>query len=184
MKGNRAVVIAAVVVLVIILGTWLMRRSNEGSAIDLIERFDTAAKAPAGEPFPIIDATLNGQTMKAVAAPGGNGSRITWHVQVPDSGWLRVYVGLRPESWELPGDGVKFLVLASDGKSSEELFSQSVDPVANAADRKWYMVMVDLSAYGGEQIDLIFNTYASMPGKPIDTRNDMPLWGLPEIIVR
>ena len=46
------------------------------------------------------------------------------------------------------------------------------------------MVMVDLSAYGGEQIDLIFNTYASMPDKPSDQRNDMPLWGAPEIIVR
>lgn len=184
MKGNRAVVTAAVVVLVLILGSWLMRRSGGAGAVDLLDQFETAAKSPAGESFPVIDATLAGQTIKAIAAPGGGGSRIVWKVQVPDSGWLRVHVGLRPESWELPGDGVKFLVLASDGKASEELFSQGVDPVANTADRKWYTVMVDLSAYGGEQIDLIFNTYASMPDKPADPRNDMPLWGAPEIVVR
>jgi hypothetical protein len=184
MNGNRAVVTAAVVVLVIILGTWLMRRSSGGSAVDLLQTFDTAAKSPAGESFPIVEATLNGETLKAIAAPGGNGSRITWKVQVPDNGWLRVHVGLKPESWDLPGDGVKFLVLASDGRTSEELFSQGVDPVSNPADRKWYAVMVDLSAYGGEQIDLIFNTYASMPDRPADTQNDMPLWGAPEIVIR
>jgi hypothetical protein len=184
MKGNRAVLTAVVVVLVVVLGAWLLRRSSSAGAVDLLAQFDTATKAPAAGSFPVIDATLAGQTMKAIAAPGGAGSRIIWHVRVPDNGWLRVHVGLRPESWDLPGDGVKFLVLASDGRASEELFSQGVDPVANQADRKWYPVMVDLSGYGGEEVDLIFNTYASMPGRPADTQNDMPLWGAPEIVIR
>ena len=44
--------------------------------------------------------------------------------------------------------------------------------------------MVDLSAYGGEEVDLIFNTYASPPGKGSDQRNDLALWGAPEIVIR
>ena len=35
----------------------------------------------------------------------------------------------------------------------------------NQTDRKWIPVMVDLSAYAGEEVDVIFNTYASAPGK-------------------
>ena len=44
--------------------------------------------------------------------------------------------------------------------------------------------MVDLSAYGGEQVDLIFNTYASPPQGPGNMDNDLPLWGAPEIVIR
>ncbi len=45
--------------------------------------------------------------------------------------------------------------------------------------------MVDLSAYAGEQVDIIMNTYASLPDKQVgDQQNDYSLWGAPEIVVR
>ncbi len=44
--------------------------------------------------------------------------------------------------------------------------------------------MVDLSAYAGEEVDLIFNTYAQPPGQRGDIRNDLAVWGAPEIVVR
>jgi hypothetical protein len=59
-----------------------------------------------------------------------------------------------------------------------------VDPFNNQADRRWIPVMVDLSAYGGEQVDLIFNTYASPPNVPGNPDNDLPLWGTPEVVIR
>jgi hypothetical protein len=184
MKGNRAVVTAVVVVFVIILGWWLLRRSSSAGAVDLLAQFDQATKAPAGEPFPIVDATLGSETRKAIAPPAGPGTRIIWKVRVPDDGWLRVNLGLKPESWTKEGDGVLFKVLVSDGKAADELFTQHVNPYGKPEDRRWIPVMVDLSAYGGEQVDLIFNTYASPPKVEGDSRNDTPLWGAPEIVIR
>jgi hypothetical protein len=43
---------------------------------------------------------------------------------------------------------------------------------------------VDLSAYAGEEIDLIFNTRGGPPGTEADDRHDLALWGSPEIVVR
>jgi hypothetical protein len=184
MKGNRVIITAVVVVLVLVLGWYMLRRSGSSGAIDLLTQFDQAKKAPASETFPIIHATLGSETKKAIAPPGVAGTRITWKVRVPDDGWLRVNLGLKPEAWQKPGDGVLFMVLVSDGKASDQLFTQHVDPFNNAADRRWIPVMVDLSAYGGEQVDLMFNTYASPPKMPGNMDNDMPLWGAPEIVIR
>jgi hypothetical protein len=184
MKGNRAIVTAVVVVLVLGLGWYLLRRSSNSGAIDLLTQFDQAKKAPASETFPIVEATLGNETKKAIAPPGVAGTRIIWKVRVPDDGWLRVNLGLKTDAWQKPGDGVLFMVSVSDGKAFDQLFTQHVDPFNNAADRRWIPVMVDLSAYGGEQVDLIFNTYASLPKVPPSTDNDMPLWGAPEIVIR
>jgi hypothetical protein len=103
---------------------------------------------------------------------------------VPDDAWLRVAVGTRPESWTQEGNGTYFLVGVSDGRSYEEVFTQHVNPFANAGDRKWIQVWVDLSAYAGEEVQLVFNTRSSPKDQAADERNDLPLWGDPEIIVR
>jgi len=59
-----------------------------------------------------------------------------------------------------------------------------VNPFANASERRWIPVMVDLSAYAGEEMDIVLNTRASGKNIPPDDRNDMPLWGAPEVIRR
>jgi hypothetical protein len=141
-------------------------------------------KRPSPELFSIVDATLAGVTKKAIAVQPTAGTRIKWKVRVPDDGWLWVSVGMQPEAWTKEGDGLKFLVLVSDGRASEELFAQHLNPFANQGDRKWMDVRVDLSTYAGEEVELFFNTYASLPGKPADLRNDLGLWGSPEIVVR
>ena len=150
----------------------------------LLTQFDQAAKRPDSASFPIVDETLGNETKKAIAPPGVAGTRLIWKVRVPDDGWLRVNLGLKPDAWQKAGDGVLFMVIVSDGKASETLFTQHVDPFNNAADRRWIPVMADLSAYGGEQVDLIFNTFASPPKGPGNMDNDMPLWGTPEIVIR
>ena len=67
------------------------------------------------------------------------------------------------------------------GRAFEQLFTQTLNPFANSSERRWIPVSVDLSAYAGEEMDIIFNTRASAGGQPEDTRNDMPLWGAPVI---
>jgi hypothetical protein len=184
MKGNRSIFIAIAVVAVLILGWWLIRRGSEQGAIDLLARFDAAEKKPNPDVFKIEDVTINGETKRSVTITPVVGSRMIFKTRVPDDGWLRVFLGLKPEAWTQEGDGIRFMVLVSDGRASDELFTQDVNPYANQNDRKWTPVMVDLSPYAGEEVDVIFNTYGSRPRQPGDIRNDLAVWGAPEIVVR
>ena len=184
MKGNRAVLTAIVVVVVLVVAWWLFRRSGPAGAVPLIDRFAETKKQPDNaELYSVVDATLNGDTKRAIAVAPSIGTRLTWRVAIPDDGWLSVNVGLKPEAWTQEGDGVLFYVGVSDGRAYEQLFTQHVHPFANAGDRKWIPVMVDLSAYAGEEVDLIFNTRSGQPEKG-DTRADLALWGQPEILQR
>ena len=184
MKGNRAVLTAVVIVVLVIVGWWLFFRGGRAGGIDLIATFDQAQKRPSPDLFSVVDADLAGETKRAIAINPTTGTRLVWKVRVPDNGWLWVSVGMKPESWEKEGDGVKFLVGVSDQRAFEPLFEQHLNPFANSGDRKWLPVRVDLATYAGEEVDLIFNTYSSPPGAGDDQRNDHALWGTPEIVVR
>jgi hypothetical protein len=179
MKMNRAVLTAVVVVLVAGAGWWVFRRGS-AERIDLLTRFDTAEKQ--GAPFSVVEATLAGDTKKAILAPP-NG-RLHFKVRVPEDGWLKVSLGMMPESWTKEGNGVYFFGGVSDGRAFEKLFEQTLNPFANPSERRWIPVMVDLSAYAGEDMEIILNTRSSAGGQPPDDRNDLPLWGAPEVVRR
>jgi hypothetical protein len=179
MKMNRAV-LTAVVILVVAAAGWYMFRRGSADRVDLLAQYEQARKQ--GAPFALVDATLAGDTKKAIAAPA-NG-RITFHVRVPEDGWLKVSMGVKPEAWTVEGNGVFFYAGVSDGRAFEKLFEQTLNPFKNPSERRWIPVMIDLSAYAGEEMDVILNTVASGPGGPPDDRGDMPLWGAPEIVRR
>ena len=181
MKGNRAA-IAVVAAVVLLVAGWLMfGRPNVAERVDLIEQLAGAMKQPASATFPVKDVTINGETHRAIEATPP--TRITWKVRIPDDAWLRVHVGLKPESWASEGDGALFYVLITDGRSEEKLFEQYVNPFANTGERKWIPVMVDLSPYAGEEMSIAFNTRVGLPNRA-DDRNDFAVWGAPEIISR
>lgn len=179
MKSSRAVLTAVVIILVLAAGWWIFRRGG-ADRIDLLAQFDQAKKQ--GGDFTVVDATLAGDTKKAIAAPP-NG-RLTFHVRVPEDGWLKLSLGMKPESWDKEGNGVYFLAGVSDGRTFEKLFDQTLNPFANPSERRWIPVTVDLSAYAGEEMDIILNTRAGAPGAESDSRNDLPLWGVPEVVKR
>ena len=176
MKSNRAVLTALVLLVVIAAGWWLFHRGSSAK-VDLLQQFQQAKKA--GGEFTLTEASLAGESKQAIAAPP-NG-RITFHVRIPDDGWLRVSLGMKPESWDKEGNGVLFFAGVSDGRSFEKLFEQVINPHANPSERRWIPVAVDLSAYAGEEMDVILNTRSSPAGQPDDPRNDLPLWGAPII---
>ena len=177
MKGNRAVFTVVVILVVAVLGWWLFRRGT-GQSVNLMALYDQAQKD--GQPWSTGDVTLAGETKPAISAPA-NG-RLHIKVRVPDDGWLRVALGVKPEAWDKEGDGVYFFVGVSDGRAFEQLFTQVVNPYQNPSERRWIPVSVDLSAYAGEDVELLFNTRASSPDKKeSDSRNDLPVWGSPVI---
>lgn len=179
MKSSRAVLTAVVIVIVAAAG-WFVLRRGSAERIDLLAHYEQATKK--GGTFSVADVTLAGETKRAIVAPP-NG-RITFRVRVPDDGWLKVSLGMKPEAWTIEGNGIYFYAGVSDTRAFEELFNQTLNPFANASERRWIPVTVDLSAYAGEEMEIIFNTLASTPGGPPDDRGDMPLWGMPEIVRR
>ena len=182
MKGNRAVLTAIVVVVLIIAGWWLFKRSSRGPAIDLITTFDSATKKPTQGLFQVVDLDLNGEKKRAILTEAP--TRMIWKVRIPDDGWIKASLGMKPESWDKDGDGVLFRIGVSDGHTFEDLLTLHVDPFHNKADRRWIPVAVDVSQYAGEEVEVIFNTNNSMPGKPEDRNNDTALFGEPQIVVR
>jgi len=184
MKNNRAVLTIVVIVLVVAVGWWLFGRRSTGERMDFLERFAEAQKRPDEGLFAVTTATLNGETRRAISIQPASGTRLVWKVRIPEDGWLRVALGMHPDAWEQEGNGVKFLVGISDGRAFETLFEQHLHPYANAADRKWVPLTVDLSSYSSEEVELIFNTYSHQPGESDDQRGDLPLWGDPEIVIR
>jgi hypothetical protein len=180
MTANRAVLTVVVILVVLVGGWWLFHRGS-GQTIDLMTFYDQAQKD--GQPWSAGSITLDGNTLPAISAPP-NG-RLHVKVRVPEDGWLKVSLGLKPDAWENEGDGVYFFVGVSDGRAFEELFTQVVDPYDNPSERRWIPVSADLSSYAGEEVELVFNTRASAPGKGApDTRNDLPVWGAPIISSR
>ena len=184
MIGNRAAIAAVVAIVLVSGGWWLFKRGGAGEPIDLLARFEEARKAPSPGSFTLRDVDLAGQTRRAIVVTPGAASRLRWNVRVPDDAWISVAVGLLPEAWEQEGDGVLFRIGVSDGRTFEDLVTQNVSPFANKGDRRWIPVMIDLSAYAGEEIELNFNTNSSVPGKGDDQRNDLAVWGSPAIVVR
>jgi hypothetical protein len=186
MQKNRWVIIAVVAVVLIFGAYWLMRRGGEPpTAIDLVDQFPTAEKRspyPQAEAFSVTDVTIDNQTKRAIYTRPS--SRVIWRVNVPNDGWLRTSLALKPEAWTQEGDGVLFRIGVSDGRKYDELLNQHVNPFGVQGDRRWIPVIVDLSAYGGESVELIFNTNTSLPGKGDDPRGDLAVWGEPQIYVR
>ena len=178
MKGNRAFLVAVVAVVLIAGGWWLFRRGDEAPRVDLVAQLPGAVRVPELPHFQRPGRQPQWPIDRAIEVEPP--TRITWKVRIPDDAWLRVMVGMKPEAWTAEGDGVLFFVGVSDGRTFDKLFEQVVNPFNQPGDRKWIPVMVDLSSYAGEEVEVIFNTRNSADRKPHDARNDFAVWGAPE----
>jgi hypothetical protein len=99
----------------------------------------------------------------------------------------RIHVGSRPKEVfcfsialdpavfdKAAGDGVEFILESKDssGRITKQ-FSQYIDPKHNAQEQRWMDGQVDLSAYRGQNIQLLFTT---TPGPKGDTLYDWAAW--------
>jgi hypothetical protein len=187
MKRSQIVALVLLVLLLVV-GFWYFRAGRPGEAaarlVDLYPSAEMRTNLPdKALAFQLVDETLAGETKKSIyMAPT---SRLTFKsFEVPENAWLRVWLGVREEAWTQCVDGVLFRFGVSDGRTYDELLKQHVDPQHNTSDRRWIPVTIDLSAYAGQQVDLIFNTNSSLPGRGDDNRYDWPVWGSPEIIIQ
>jgi tetratricopeptide (TPR) repeat protein/O-antigen ligase len=110
-------------------------------------------------------------------------SRARYVVKVPEGAVLAFDVATAPESWGQPGDGVTFAVYVDDGQWTMDgvrrLFSTYIDPKCDKDDRRWHSYAVDLRAYGGQTVNVIFETGG---GPADDARYDWAGWGAPRLL--
>ena len=134
--------------------------------------------------FAIQDVAIQGETRHSIYMHPT--SRLIFAKQtVPDNGRLRAWIAVKEEAWTQDGsDGVLFRFGVADGRDYFELLNQHVDPRHQSGDRGWLAVDVDLSAYAGQQVDLVFNTNASLPKQGDNAAFDFAVWGDPALIER
>lgn len=190
MQRPVKLLIAGLVIVGGVVAWMLSRPLNENLFLDLVAELPAAKeRRPTPDVFTVVTATLGDETRQAIHVK--QPSRVKWELTVPDNAWFAFSLGLMPEAWTVAGDGVLFRVGISDMTPDgyEELFSSTINPYANAGDRRWQHLTIDLSPYAGKRVELILNTNSSPPSPPgIEPRNDqagdLALWGAPRIIIR
>lgn len=180
----RTRLLALILVLAAIAGFWWWRSSQgslERGAIDLIELFPDAEKrttmASLEDAFAIETVVISGERQRSLFAHPF--SRVIWTVTVPEGAVLRTAAALRPDSWKSPSDGAIFRVGVSDGPTYTNLAREVVRPQDVPSDRRWFPIEIDLSAYAGRQVQVIFNTE---PGESGNAVGDACVWGSPRIV--
>jgi hypothetical protein len=187
MKKSHLAFIAVVVVAV---AAYLLytRRGGGDVAIDLfaLATTDACEFRPAEKKALMFKAgpeTVAGQTRPALFTHAAS-RLICKDVTVPDNGRLKAWIAVKEEAWtQEASDGVLFRFAVDDGRY-EELLNQQVDPRHNANDRGWLPVDIDLSAFAGQKVKLIFNTNTSLPGKGDNGAYDYAVWGEPAVVTR
>ena len=66
----------------------------------------------------------------------------------------------------------------ADRERTEPVFARYIDPKRDADDRRWHDVAVDLAAYGGRTVRIVFQTTS---GPAADSRFDWAVWGEPRL---
>jgi hypothetical protein len=108
---------------------------------------------------------------------------VTYHVEVPEQAGLHFGLGMDPAVWSPDkGDGVEYTIYVRRPEEPNvlyQVFDRYIDPKNNPADRQWLDEVVDLSAYGGQTVDIIF---AISPGPAGNADFDWGGWSTPVLV--
>lgn len=110
-------------------------------------------------------------------------SQVTYRLEMPQGAGLHFGLGLDPAVWSPDkGDGVEYNLYVRypyEPHVLHRVYHRYLDPKNVAKDRHWLDQVVDLSPYGGQTIDLIFET---LPGPAGDTCFDWGGWSTPVLV--
>ncbi len=188
LRAGLALVILALATLAMV---WLHgliaadRLARMEVAYDFVESLGSAQRtlpAPEGETIEVQTWTIEQIPRQVLFQhPALTGaSRLAYSVQIGKGSVLAFDVATAPESWEQPGDGVTFAVYIQSGQRADQAFSTYIDPKQDEADRRWHSYTIDLGAYMGQTVRLIFETGSGPAG---DNRYDWAGWGAPRLLI-
>ena len=141
---------------------------------------DANIKSPNPEYIKIDQFSVNGVTRKVLFMHPN--SRAAYSLQLPNSDTLLLHfdVSLAPDSWSLEGDGVEFLITVISSNKEDKVFDLYLDPKNKEVDRRWVEDSIDLRAFAGQHIQIVFETRC---GPANDLRYDWAGWGEPQILI-
>lgn len=152
---------------------------DEVTVKDLIADFDQAAiENQPDPPIDVMSYVLPAeQSYDAIRIPAGG--RLQYHVELPSAPiCLRFDAAMFPDSWFWGGDGATFAVSVIDeAGSTNKLFEQHISNAAE--DQRWHPTLIDLSAYGEQQVRIVLE---NGPGPAGDFVGDWAGWGTPRIV--
>jgi hypothetical protein len=187
---KRSYLIAAVVLVVAVAAFYFYKQNRPETVVDDLvalfpddQRVEKRSSIAREAAYRVGPEAIKGETRPGIYMHPT--SRLIYNgMTIPDSARLRVYLGVKEDAWDKESDGVQFRFGVSDGNRYDELLIVHVDPKNNPADRQWIRQDIDLSAYAGQQLKLIFNTDPSPRGRPVNAFHDFAVWGEPAIVVK
>lgn len=158
--------------------TWRTTFSRGDVIADFVAMVDQATvRRPNAGVFRVGDVDIGGDVRSSIIV--GQESRIAWDHPVPDDAWLDITFAVVPPGPDVSAASVLFRAGLSANDRYEELFMQVLDPRATPADRAWRSARIDLSAYAGRSVSLIFNTAPAG-----DASNMTAAWGTIRLMAR
>jgi tetratricopeptide (TPR) repeat protein/4-amino-4-deoxy-L-arabinose transferase-like glycosyltransferase len=110
-------------------------------------------------------------------------SQVVYNLTLPQQPTLKFGLGMDPQVWGADkGDGVEYNIYVRQVQEPYRLvrvFQRYLDPKNNPADRRWFDERLDLSRFGGQQVDIIFE---ALPGPADDYAFDWGGWSAPVLI--
>ncbi len=98
-------------------------------------------------------------------------STITYtFTDLPADTALKTAFTINPVAWDyheqgVTSDGAEFVVSIQHEDGTREVVRRFIDPVHNQRDRRWFPVIIDLSTYAGERVQLVLSVLPGPDGK-------------------
>jgi len=121
--------------------------------------------------------TINGEE-RTVLFEHPNSEVVFRDVAISKNTQLNFGIGIDDRVWDQKGDGVLFEIELVDRELRNLLFLEYIDPKNYLQDRKWFDEQIDLSAFAGQRVSLIFKTKG---GPKSSTVADWAGWSSPQL---
>ena len=141
---------------------------------DLLAQPDVVTAMKASGRLSVQTVALGGVALRGLRQPPF--SRLPYRLFVPDGqSCLRFSYGLNPSSDRpsLAASTTFTIEIREISGTIAPLFSERIDPESRPADHKWFSGEVDLSAFHGKWVDLLFSTSSNERSESAD---DSPMW--------
>lgn len=110
-------------------------------------------------------------------------SQVTYSMELPEQASLQFGLGMSPEVWTAErSDGAEYNLYVRTAEEPEvlhQVYQRRIDPKNNPDDRRWFDERIDLSKYGGQQVEIIFE---ALPGPANNFDFDWGGWSSPVLI--
>lgn len=135
---------------------------------------------PPGEVY-IKNQTISGETRQIIYAHPS--TKLSYWIDLPFNSLLWFGIGMDPDVWSPDkGDGVEYNIYIRYPDNPNLLyrvFHKYIDPKNLPQDQRWFDNFLDLRSYGGQTVEIIFET---LPGPNNNSNYDWGGWSTPMLI--